>query len=292
MMGPFEYFEPQNIEEVLSLLIEYGDRAKVIAGGTDLVPMMKQRTVKPEYIISLGLAGLNYVDIGSETGLRIGALTTIRSLEQSRQLQSTYTVISQAASQLGSIAIRNVATVGGNLCNASPSAEMAPPLMALSATIRLVSLVGERIVPLDEFFTGPGTTVLKPDELMTEIQVPAPLPNTAGVYLKHSQRGGEDLAVVGVAAVLTMDSENDVCTIARLILGAVAPTPMRAYNAEAVLKGKQINDKLIKEAAQIASDESRPIDDIRSSAEYRKEMIKVFARDAIRQAAELAKAAS
>lgn len=291
-MGPFEYFEPLTIKEALSLLSRYGDKAKVIAGGTDLIPMMREGTVKPEYVISLGLTSLDYVRFDVETGLRIGALTTIRTLEQSQQLQPRYAVISQAANQLGSIAIRNMATVGGNLCNASPSADMAPVLMTLSATTKLVSPAGERIVPLDDFFTGPGTTVLKPDELMVEIQVPPPPLNTAGVYLKYSQKGGEDLATVGVATMLSMDSRNGTCTGARLALGAVAPTPMRARNAEEVLKGKRLNEELIKEAAQMASDESSPIDDIRSSAEYRKEMVRVLTRDAIRQAAELAKTVS
>lgn len=288
-VGPFRYFEPITLEEASSLLSEYGNKAKVIAGGTDLVPMMRERAVRPEYVISLGcLTGLNYIRFDSETGLRIGALTTIRSLEQSQQFQTRYAVISQAASQLGSIAIRNVATVGGNLCNASPSADMAPALIALSATTKLVSSIGERIVPLESFFTGPGTAVLRTGELMTEIQVPVPLWGVAGVYLKYSQRGGEDLALVGVTAVLTFGSKDGTCTDARIVLGAVAPIPMRARNAEELLKGKRIDENLIKKAVQMASDESSPIADIRGSAEYRKEMVKVYTRDAIRQAAEMA----
>lgn len=289
-MGPFEYFEPLTVEEAVSLLGKYRNKAKALAGGTDLAVMMREKTIRPRYVISLGgIADLDYIHFDGEKGLRIGALTTIRSIEQSPQLQPKYRLICQAASQSSSIAVRNVATVGGNLCNAAPSAAMAPALIALSATTKLVSTAKERIVPLENFFTGSGTTVLKTDELMTEIQVPTPPTHTAGVYLKYSQRGGEDLALIGVAAVLTLDPRNEACIDAKVVLGAVAHTPMRARRAEEVLKGKKIGKELVEKAAQTASDESSPIDDIRGSAEYRREMVKVFARDAIRQAAGLAR---
>ncbi len=288
----FEYFEPLTVEEVVSLLSKYGDRAKALAGGTDLVVRMKERTLMPQYVVNIGrIADLNYIRFNDDRGLRVGTLTTIREMEQSRLLQPRYSIISQAAGQLADIAVRNVATVGGNLCNAAPSADMAPALVALSAAIKLVSTTGERVVPLENFFTGPGTTVLKPDELLVEIQVPTPPAHTAGVYLKHSIRGVADLAIVGVAVVLTLDSGNGVCTDAKVVLGAVAPTPMRARKAEAILKGKKLDRELIEKAAQTASDESSPIDDVRSSAEYRREIVKVLAGDAIRQATELTKSA-
>jgi len=289
-MGPFEYLEPQTIQEAMSLLNKYGNKAKVLAGGTDLVPQMKEKTIRPEYVISIGrIAGLDYIRFDGEKGLRIGALTTIRSIEQSPQLQPKYGLICQAASQMASIAVRNVATVGGSLCNASPSADTAPALIALSAKAKLVSAAGERIVPLEDFFTGPGATVLKTGELLTELQIPSPPAHTAGVYIKYSTRGGEELALIGVAALLTLNTGDGTCTDAKVVLGAVAPTPIRARGAEGVLKGKRIDQGLIEKAAQTASDESSPIDDIRGSAEYRREMLKVFARDAIKQAAELAK---
>ena len=288
-MGPFEYFEALTVEEAVSLLGKYRNKAKALAGGTALVVMMREKTIRPEYVISLGrIADLDYIHFDGEKGLGIGALTTIRSIEQSAQLQPKYGLICQAASQSGSIAVRNVATVGGNLCSA-PSTGMAPALIALSAATKLVSTAEERIVPLEDFFTGPGTTVLKTDELMTEVQVPTPPTHTAGVYLRYNPRGGEDLALVEVAAVLTLDPRNEACIDAKVVLGAVAPTPMRARRAEEVLKGKKIDKGLAEKAAQIASDEPSPIiDDIRGSAEYRREMVKVFARDAIREAAKLA----
>lgn len=159
----------------------------------------------------------------------------------------------------------------------------------MSATLKLVGAGGERVVPLEQFLAGPGTTCMQPDELLVEIQIPSIPAHSAGVYLKFGTRGGEDLALVGVAAMLTLNAEDGTCADAKLALGAVAPTAMRAHRAEAVLKGKRLDQKLIEEAARAASEESIPIDDIRGSAEYRREMIKVFARDAIKQAAQLAK---
>lgn len=292
-MGPFEYFEPLSIEETVSLLKKYGDKAKVLAGGTDLVPQMKEKTIRPEFVISIGrIANLDYIRLNGEKGLKIGALTTLRSIEQSPQLQPKYGLICQSASQMASIAVRNVATVGGNLCNASPSADIATALMTLSATVKLVGATGERIVPLEDFFTGPGATILKTNELLTEVQIPSPPAHTAGVYIKYTTRGGEELALIGVAALLTLSAGDGTCTDAKLALGAVAPTPIRARRAEGVLKGKKIDQELIEKAARTASDESSPIDDIRGSAEYRREMLKIFTRDAIRQAAELAKSAA
>ncbi len=289
-MGPFEYLEPLSIKETVSLLEEYGYKARILAGGTDLVPSMKDKTISPEYVINIGkIADLDYIHFDNGNGIRIGALTTIRSIEQSPQIKTGCGILCQAASQLASTSIRNVATIGGNLCNCSPSADMAPALLAMSATLKLVGAGGERVVPLEQFLAGPGSTCLQPDELLVEIQIPRLPTRSAGVYLKFGTRGGEDLALVGVAALLTLNSEDGTCADVKLALGAVAPTAMRAHRAEAVLKGKRLDQKLIEEAARTASEESIPIDDIRGSAEYRREMIKVFARDAIKQAAQLAK---
>ena len=291
-MGPFEYLEPLTVKEAVSLLSKYGNKAKMLAGGTDLVPLMKDKTIRPEYVINISrIADLDYIRFDGDRSLKIGALTTIRSIELSTQLQPKYGLLCEAARQLASNSVRNVATIGGNLCNASPSADMAPALIVLSATAKLVSTAGERIVPLEDFFTGPGATVLKTDEILIELQVPALPTHTAGVYIKYSARGGEDLALVGVAALITMGAGDGICTEAKVVLGAVAPTPMRVYRAEEMLKGKRINQELAVKAAQIAAEESCPIDDVRCAADYRREMLRVFGRDAIIQAAELAKSA-
>jgi len=159
-MGPFEYFEPETIKEALSLLGKYQEKARILAGGTDLVVMMREREIRPRYVINLGrIPGLSYINLNGK-GLRIGALTTIAELEHSPVLKQNYRIIHQAASQLAIIAIRNMATIGGNLCNAAPSADMAPPLLALKASVKLAGTNGERIIPLEEFFTGPGITTL------------------------------------------------------------------------------------------------------------------------------------
>ena len=278
----FNYLEPATVEEAVSLLSKYNGKAKVIAGGTDILVQIRNKTIAPEYVIDIGyISGLNYINYEAKQGLRIGALTTIRALEQSDELQQRYPVISQAAGKLGSAAIRNVATIGGNLCNAAPSADTAPPLIGLSAKARITGPDGERVVPLEDFFTGPGFTVLRTGELLVEIQVPVLPPETKGVYLKHS-RSPIDLAVVGVAVIMTLDA-GEVCRDIKIVLGAVAPTPMRARKAEEILRGKKVEPALTEKVAQTTSEEAQPITDVRASAAYREEMVKVFTRRAIEQ---------
>lgn len=279
----FQYLEPTSIEEAISILSEYGNKAKIIAGGTDLLVQIRSKTIRPEYLVDISrIPKLDYKE--ENDGLRIGALTTIRALEKSAELHQRYPVISQAAGQLGSVAVRNMGTLGGNLCNAAPSAETAPALIGLSARAKIVGPDGERVVPLENFFVGPGETVLKKGELLVEIQVPPMPPDTKAVYLKHAIRGSIDLAIVGVAAIVTLEPGSNVCKDIKLVLGAVAPTPMRAHQAEEIIKVKKIDDALIDKCAQVASDESRPITDVRASDWYRKEMVKVFTRRAIKEA--------
>lgn len=278
----FNYLEPATVEEAVSLLSKYDGKARAIAGGTDLLVQIRGKTIKPEYVVDIGyIPGLDYINYDEKQGLSIGALATIRAIEKSDKLCRIYPVISQAAGLLGSVAIRNVATIGGNLCNAAPSADTAPPLIGLSARARIIGPGGERLVSLEDFFTGPGETVLKAGELLLEIQVPVPPPGTRGVYLKHG-RSAVDLATVGVAVVMALES-GGVCRDVKIVLGAVAPTPMRAKKAEGVLRGKKVEPALVEEAAQVASGEAQPITDVRASAEYRKEMVKVFTRRAIGQ---------
>lgn len=280
----FEYTEPTTIQEAISSLVKYDDRAKVIAGGTDLLVQMRQKTIRPDYIVDItNIPGLDYINYDEKQGLSIGALTTIRSLEKSAELRMKYPVISLAASKLGSVAIRNLGTLGGNLCNAAPSAEMVPALIGLSANAKIVGPGRERIVPLENLFTGPGTTLLKKGEILVEIQVPIPSPDTKGIYLKHAIRGSIDLAIVGVAVITTLESKNKACKDIKIVLGAVAPTPMRARSAEGIIEGKRIDEGLIEKSSEAASAEARPVSDVRASADYRSEMVKVFTRRALRQ---------
>lgn len=278
----FNYLEPATIEEAVSLLGKYDGKAKVVAGGTDLVVQIREKLIAPEYVVDIGyISGLDRIDYDETQGLRIGALTTIRAIEKSSKICQVYPAIAQSAGLLGSVAIRNVATIGGNLCNAAPSADTAPALIGLSAKGKIIGPDGEKIVSLEEFFTGPGCIVCEPGELLVEIQVPVPSPGTRGVYLKHG-RSAIDLATVGVAVIMTMEP-GAVCRDVKIVLGAVAPTPMRARKAEEVLRGKKVEPALIEKSAQAAADEARPITDVRASAEYRKEMIKVYTRRAIAQ---------
>lgn len=284
-MRDFEYFEPSTVKEAISLLAKYKEEAKVMAGGTDLMVKLKHDLIRPKYIINIGaIPGLNSINFDHRRGLRIGALTTMRALTESTELQRTYPVISQAASQLGNPAIRNVATIGGNLCNASPAADTAPALIGLSATAKIVSSDGEREVPLKNFFTGPHSTVLKTGEILIEIQVPVPPANTRGVYLKRGGRGVTDLAIVGVAIIATLEPKDEVCSDIKIVLGSVAPTPIQAHNAEEVIRGQKITEALMDKSAQVAADEACPISDCRSSAEYRTMLLKAYVKRALREA--------
>ena len=281
----FEYLEPESIEETLTMLSGYYMKSKILAVGTDLMLQIRNRAIKPEYVVDITrIPGLDHIKCDGQRGLRLGALTTIRALETSVEVQEKYPIISQAAGQLGSVAIRNIATVGGNLCNALPSAEVSQALVALSAQMRIVGPRGERILPIEGFFTGVGKTLLQPDELLLEIFIPPLAPHTSGVYIKHSPRGPIDLAIVNITVLLTMDLEKNNCKDAKIVLGTVAPTPLRAGKAEDILKGRRIDESLIDKAAQAASEEAHPRHgSIRGSVEYKKEMVRVLTSRAIKE---------
>ena len=286
----FEYFQPTSVRDALFLLSKYQEKARIIAGGTDLIVQMRKKIVRPEYLVQIGhIPDLNYINYDAVKGLKIGALTTIRAIERSAELRDKYSILCEAAEQLASVQVRNLATIGGNLCNASPAADMAPALIGLSAAVKIVGLDREKVVLLEDFFTGPGSTVRKTDELLLEFQIPPLPPHTGGVYLKYGRRGATDVAVVGVAAVVTLESPNATCKDAKVVLGSVAPTPMRALKAEQILKGNQIDDALIDKAGQAASEEANPVTDFRASAQYRRQMVKVFTVRAVRAALKVAK---
>ena len=280
-----QYFAPTSIEQAISLLSEYGEKSRIIAGGTDLLAQMKKEIVLPDVLINVkGIRDLDYIDCDETDGLRIGALTTIASIENSSLIRSKFSILAQAASMLGSPTIRNQATIGGNLCNAAPSADTAPALMVLGAKVKIAGVEGEKTVPIKDFFTSPGQTVIKNGEMLTEIQIPT-LPLQHGeAYVKETRRRGADLAVVGVAALVIM--ESDILRDVKIALGAVAPTPIRAKKAEEILKGKKLGDKLLEEASQAASRESSPIDDARGSADYRRKLIIVLTKRAVKHAVE------
>lgn len=280
----FDYLEPATLAEASSLLKKYGAEARVLAGGTDLLPRLKQRAINARFLINIkripGLEGISFV---RGEGLKIGSLTTIREMEKSALLCRDYHPLWEAARVLGSVQVRNLATLGGNLCHAAPSAETTAPLLALEALACIAGPRGERKMPLQDFFLAPGKTALERDEILKEVIIPPPPPNTGGTYFKLSPRRAMDIAIVGVAAVVTL--EGDICRRCRIALGAVAPTPIRATKAEAVLEGKRLEPGLLEEVGKQAMREAKPITDHRGSAEYRSEMVKTLTIRAVREAA-------
>lgn len=287
LLPKFEHLAPKTIQEACSLLSRYKQEARVLAGGTALLVQMKHREITPHYLINIkNIPDLDYIRYDDKESLRIGALTTIEALKTSPVIRRRFGILSQAAGGLGTVQIRNQGTIGGNLCFASPAVDTAPALITLAAKARIVGAGGERTVALEDFFIGPGQTVLQADEILTEIEIPNLPPRSGGVYLKHGIRR-KDIATVAVGVVVTLDGE--VCKDIKIALGAVAPTPIRVKKAEEVLRGQRVDEELMERAAQIASQQSRPIDDIRSSAEYRKKMIRVLVRQAIEQAIEQAR---
>lgn len=286
-MKSFEYVAPEKLEEAVNLLVQHDGKAAILAGGTDLLVKMRDRVLLPGLLIDLKhITDLSGIDYSEAEGLRIGALVNICDIEKSRLIQEKFSMLSQAAGTLGSVQVRNKATVGGNLCNAAPSADMAPSLLGLGASVTLTGPSGESLLPLEEFFTGPGETVLGKGQILKDVRVPNMSAHSAGIYLKFSRRKAMDLALVGVASVLTMGSALAGCTDIRIVLGAVASTPLRAKRAEAVLRGNKISDFLIKEAAKVASEEAAPITDVRASLWYRKQIIEVLVNQSIVQARE------
>ncbi len=288
-MNAFDYFSPETLQETSELLIRYGKETKLMAGGTDLLVRMKDELIHPRYVIDLKhIPSLDQIGL-DETHLKIGALTHIHDLEISPLIRRDFEMVAEAASMIGSLQIRNKGTVGGNLCNASPSADLAPPLIALGARVKIFGKGGDRFEQLEHFFTGPGATILGPGEILTEIQIPAPQSNSWGIYLKFSPRRAMDLAVVGVGALLMLNPSDSVCRKARIVLGAVAPTPLRAKKAEQILEGHRIEKNLIDKVSSVAAEESSPISDIRGSVWYRREIIKVLVERSITRTFEKSK---
>jgi CO/xanthine dehydrogenase FAD-binding subunit len=278
----FEYHAPASIQEALECLSQCAGKAKVFAGGTDLLVSMKKREQVPEHLINLkGIEGLNAIRYDEKQGLAIGGLATIGDIERSQIVKEKFTALWDAVNVMAAPQVRNLGTIGGNLCSAVPSADMAPPLIALGASVRLLGAKGERSVPVESFFKGPGESVLKADEILVEVLVPNPPENSGGAYFKLMRRNAMDLALVGAAVFLRINKDKKVCQEARIALGAVAPTPMRARKAEQVLVGRAVSEETAKEAGNTARLEAKPISDIRASEAYRKDMVGVLTQRAI-----------
>jgi len=281
-LSNFDYYAPASIPEVNELLIQFGPRAMMMAGGTDILAKMKDGLIEPEVIISLkNLAELKKIEYVPGKGVIIGARVTHNELVDSEILHKKYMSVSEAAHKIAANQIRHTGTIGGNLINAVPSADLPPILIALNASVKLVGVNSVRTIPLEELFTGVCETCRAQSEILTEIVIPDQK-MTGSTYAKFGLRRSGALAVVGVASAV--EAEGNIIKDVRIVFGAVAPTPIRTPKAEEFLKGKKISDEVLEEAGVIASQEAKPISDIRASAEYRTDLLRVFTRRTLRKA--------
>jgi carbon-monoxide dehydrogenase medium subunit len=288
-MKDFEYFAPKTIEESLSLLSQYREEAKIIAGGQSLLVVMRQGLLAPEYVVDIkGINVLDYMTFDEREGLRIGALTTHRTIEKSPIIQKSFEVLSEMEKNLATIQTRNWGTIGGNLCHGDPAGDPVPILIALDAKLKLKSLSGERIVTMEGFSKDILEVDLEPDEMLIEIQVPVPRSHTGVAHEKLMVMQG-DAGIVGAAVSITLKPGDGVCEDARIVISNAASIPLRVREAEKRLMGKVINDHLLAEAGEVASAEADPLSDVHASAEYRREMVKVFVRRAAVRALDKAK---
>ncbi len=278
-MKSFEFFEPTTLAEASRLFAQ--EHAQLLAGGTDIVIGMKAYTETPESVISLQkIPGLAGITTDADNGITIGATTKIREVELSEDILQHHTALAEGASEIGSIQIRNLATIGGNIAHASPAADTVAGLLVADAQVGIAGANGERTVPINELFTGPGQTVLKPGEIITQFRLPTPA--SGSHYIKHKIREVMDLAFIGVASAVNL--QNGVIKEARIGLAAVAPTPIRATEAENHLKGKTPTPDLLAQAGEAAAAATSPISDLRCSAEHRKEMVDVLTRRTLQHA--------
>jgi carbon-monoxide dehydrogenase medium subunit len=281
-MKRFDYFRPSTLEEAVAQQRDCAS-ASVLAGGTDLLVQMREHVRNPERVVDIKrIPGLHDLAYDDREGLRLGAIASTRAVETSAAVRAHYAGLASAVTHFASIQVRHRATVVGNVCRASPSADTLPPLIADGATLRMYGPDGARTVAVEDFCTGPGRTVLGAGELVTHIVVPPPPPHTGKAYIKHGRRREMELATVGVAVTLTLD--RGACTGIRIALAAVGPTPIRARQAEALLIGRRPDAEAIAAAADAAAAESRPISDVRASAAYRRQMVAVLTRRAVEQA--------
>ena len=279
-MNNLEYIAPESLDKALGLKQAHGENARLIAGGTDLILRMRDKVYSPSLLLDLRKTSLNTISPGDDE-LRVGAYVNLSQILEHSVIASSFPALAEACRPFAGPPIRNRGTVGGNIVNASPAADLVPPLMAYDASIVLASTTGERVIPLAEFFTGPGQSVLDPAEILTEIRLPRIQSRTAACFIKLGQRQSMAIAMVSVCTRLTLNADGSVAE-ARVVLGAVAPTVIHATRAETVLTGELISDDLINRAAKAASSEVTPISDVRASKEYRLKMTQVLVLRALR----------
>jgi carbon-monoxide dehydrogenase medium subunit len=288
MIHDFTYLKPSTLQEALSMLADHKDECKIICGGQSLLVVMRQGMVVTDYLIDIkGLDELSYITYDEKEGLKIGATTTHRTIENSKLIKQKCPILAEVEKKVASIQIRNWGSIAGNLAHGDAQAgDLAPTLIALGAKVKLASSKGSRIMPLEEFYTGFFENALSNEELMVEVQVPPARPRTATAYTKFNLIGN-DQGIVGVASAVTIDPSG-ACQEARIVLGNSGVIPIQAKNAEQVLKGKKLADKLLEEAGEAAAGEAEPVSDIHASEEYRRHLIKVLTKRMVKRAWEQA----
>ncbi|MBN2809989.1 MAG: xanthine dehydrogenase family protein subunit M [Deltaproteobacteria bacterium] len=285
----FTFLAPTSLSEACALLEKHQGTIKIKAGGTDMIVRLSHRAVKPDYLMSIKkIPGLDTISYAPDTGLTIGALALLRAVETSPLILENAPMLARAAHATATVQIRNMGTVLGNVCNASPSADNIPTLVAMHAAIVASNGTTEREIPIDEFFLGPGRTSLQANEIAIAIKVPPLAPKSGVSYQKISPRSKVDIAAVNIGALLTLD-ENEQCQAVRISMGAVGPTPLRAKQAETYLTDRKISDETLAAAGRLAAEDASPISDVRASREYRKLMVEVLTTRALKEAYGFAK---
>ncbi|MEA1963847.1 MAG: xanthine dehydrogenase family protein subunit M [Candidatus Aerophobetes bacterium] len=279
----FEYLDPNTLDEALDLLDRYQDKnTKILAGGTDLLVKMKTANLKPDYLINIkNIQELNFITYKEDEGLKIGAVASLSRVERCEEIKTKYPALYEATKSMAAIAVKNMGTVAGNLCNGSPAADTAPPLIVYGAKVKLISNRGERVVPVEEFFIGVGKTLISSDELLTQVDIPELDKNTGSSFLKIG-RVKADISKINLAVCLKRG--DNVCEDCKIVVGSVAEKPIRVKGAENILIKQPFTSNLLGEATEKAAEEIRPITDVRSTVEYRYEITKVMAKEAIKLA--------
>lgn len=290
-MSRFDYHQPESLADAVDLAARFGGQASFLAGGTDLIVQIERGRVAPRHVIGLGrVPGLAGIEVNGRIAL--GARVTHRAIEQTPALAGPLRCLVEGAEVIGGHQVRNVATIGGNLVNASPAADLVPCLLALDGVVTLVGPGGEREVPIERFLLGPNRTARRPDELVTRVDLPALPPRAATAFLKAGRRRAMEISVVCVAARLALDAALERCLEARVVLGAVAPTAVRAHAAERLLEGQPVGGQAFRRAAEAAQEACRPIDDVRASAGFRQHLVGVLVRRALDRCVERARRAA
>ncbi len=278
-MSVADFITPASLGDALSIKNDRGAAARVIAGGTDLILRMRDKILSPSLLIDLRLVALDSITL-SDGGICLGAFVSLSQVLESADINKFFPALPAACREFAGPPIRNRATLGGNIVNASPAADLVPPLIAYDANIVLSSSGGERVLPLEEFFIGPGQSVIGPNEILTEIRLPPMPAQSAATFIKLGQRRSMAISQVNLTTRLSVDDSGAVSE-ARIVLGSVAPMPLRAVTAEETLLGKEVSDELLREAAIKAREEVTPISDVRASESYRLQMTEVLVRRAL-----------